>query len=83
MDCSPAQLLHDADGKKMFDAVIVISDRKVLDGQLQDAVKQLNKVDGYLKPLPPLRRKVEGTFQGTSWWHPNYWCDAPDLPLRS
>ncbi|MET3351504.1 UNVERIFIED_ORG: type I restriction enzyme R subunit [Arthrobacter sp. UYEF1] len=38
--------LHGADGAKMFDAVIVISDRKVLDGQLQDAVKQLNKKDG-------------------------------------
>lgn len=43
--------LHDASGKKMFDAVIVISDRKVLDGQLQDAVKQLNKTEGVFEAI--------------------------------
>jgi type I restriction enzyme R subunit len=43
--------LHDATGKKMFDAVIVISDRKVLDGQLQDAVKQLNKTEGVFEAI--------------------------------
>ncbi|MET4144428.1 type I restriction endonuclease [Arthrobacter sp. UYCo732] len=43
--------LHGVDGNKMFDAVIVISDRKVLDGQLQDAVKQLNKVDGVFEAI--------------------------------
>ncbi|MDQ0000464.1 type I restriction enzyme R subunit [Pseudarthrobacter sulfonivorans] len=43
--------LHGADGNKMFDAVIVISDRKVLDGQLQDAVKQLNKTDGVFEAI--------------------------------
>ncbi len=29
--------LHDADHKKVFDSVLVVSDRKVIDGQLQDA----------------------------------------------
>ncbi|TQJ33050.1 type I restriction endonuclease subunit R [Arthrobacter sp. SLBN-122] len=43
--------LHDANGMKIFDAVIVISDRKVLDGQLQEAVQQLNKTDGVFKAI--------------------------------
>ncbi|MGF9660647.1 type I restriction endonuclease [Arthrobacter crystallopoietes] len=43
--------LHDANGNKMFDSVIVISDRKVLDGQLQEAVQQLNKTDGVFKAI--------------------------------
>jgi type I restriction enzyme, R subunit len=34
--------LHTADNQKMFDKVLVISDRKVLDLQLQDAVRQVD-----------------------------------------
>jgi len=34
--------LHTADNQKMFDTVLVISDRKVLDRQLQDAVRQVD-----------------------------------------
>ncbi|MEV4691357.1 type I restriction endonuclease [Micromonospora echinospora] len=34
--------LHTADNQKMFDKVLVISDRKVLDRQLQDAVRQVD-----------------------------------------
>ena len=34
--------LHTAENQKMFDKVLVISDRKVLDRQLQDAVRQVD-----------------------------------------
>lgn len=45
-----ADLQH-ADGQKVFDAVIVISDRQVLDSQLQDAVDQLTHVTGKFQPI--------------------------------
>lgn len=43
--------LHDTDGKKMFDGVIVVSDRQVLDGQLQRAVEQLETKAGVFQPI--------------------------------
>jgi type I restriction enzyme R subunit len=43
--------LHDADGTKVFDGVIVVSDRQVLDGQLQRAVEQLETTAGVFQPI--------------------------------
>ncbi len=31
--------LHDANDKKVFDTVLVVSDRRLIDGQLQDAIR--------------------------------------------
>lgn len=38
--------LHDAENNKIFDSVIVITDRKVLDNQLQDTIYQFDHVEG-------------------------------------
>jgi type I restriction enzyme R subunit len=38
--------LHDADDRKVFDTVIVVTDRTVLDDQLQKAISQIEGVDG-------------------------------------
>ena len=43
--------LHKPDGTKMFDGVIVVSDRQVLDGQLQRAVEQLETTSGVFEPI--------------------------------
>lgn len=43
--------LHRQDGSKVFDGVIVISDRTVLDGQLQKAIEQLETVAGVFAPI--------------------------------
>ncbi|MGL3805637.1 type I restriction endonuclease subunit R [Paeniglutamicibacter sp. R2-26] len=43
--------LHRNDGSKLFDGVIVISDRTVLDGQLQKAIEQLETVAGVFAPI--------------------------------
>ena len=43
--------LHDADGGKVFDGIIVVSDRQVLDGQLQRAVEQLETTTGVFEPI--------------------------------
>ncbi|HEY8159122.1 MAG TPA: DEAD/DEAH box helicase family protein [Methylobacter sp.] len=38
--------LYDADGNKQFDSVIIVTDRTVLDDQLQDTIYQFEHVDG-------------------------------------
>lgn len=43
--------LHNEDGNKVFDSVIVIADRQVLDRQLQDAVDQLVTATGTFQPI--------------------------------
>ena len=38
--------LHDENNEKVFDSVIVVTDRTVLDDQLQKAIKQIEGTDG-------------------------------------
>ena len=41
--------LHDNSGKNVFDGVIVVTDRRVLDRQLSDTVKSFSQVTGLVK----------------------------------
>jgi type I restriction enzyme, R subunit len=43
--------LHDEDDRKVYDCVIVITDRQVLDRQLQDAVYQIEHAQGVVKTI--------------------------------
>ncbi|MCA1338293.1 type I restriction endonuclease subunit R, partial [Pseudooceanicola marinus] len=43
--------LHDASNKKIFDTVIVVSDRKVIDGQLQDAIFAFERTTGVVQTI--------------------------------
>ena len=43
--------LHDADHKKIFDSVLVVSDRNVIDGQLQDAVYGFERTAGVVATI--------------------------------
>src|SRR5699024_1622605 len=43
--------LHTQEGQKVFDNVLVISDRQVLNRQLQDAVDQLTTTTGTFQPI--------------------------------
>jgi type I restriction enzyme, R subunit len=43
--------LHNAHDQKVFDCVIVITDRKVLDKQLQDAIYQIEHAQGVVKAI--------------------------------
>jgi type I restriction enzyme R subunit len=43
--------LHGAQDQKVFDCVIVITDRRVLDDQLQDAVYQIEHAQGVVKAI--------------------------------
>ena len=43
--------LHDASDVKVFDCVVVITDRQVLDQQLQDAIYQIEHAQGVVKAI--------------------------------
>jgi len=43
--------LHDSDDRKVFDCVVVITDRRVLDQQLQDAIYQIEHAQGVVKAI--------------------------------
>ena len=43
--------LHDANGQKMFDSVLVVSDRNVIDGQLQEAVYGFERTAGVVATI--------------------------------
>ncbi|TVP98115.1 MAG: type I restriction endonuclease subunit R [Planctomycetaceae bacterium] len=43
--------LHDAQDTKVFDCVVVITDRQVLDRQLQDAIYQIEHAQGVVKAI--------------------------------
>ncbi|MDB5691702.1 MAG: Type site-specific restriction-modification system, (restriction) subunit and related helicase, partial [Alphaproteobacteria bacterium] len=43
--------LHDANDEKMFSTVIVVSDRRVIDGQLQDALFEFQRTAGVVETI--------------------------------
>src|SRR5206468_4318915 len=43
--------LHDAQDAKIYDCVVVITDRQVLDRQLQDAIYQIEHAQGVVKAI--------------------------------
>ena len=43
--------LHDVNDQKIFDCVVVITDRRVLDDQLQDAIYQIEHAQGVVKAI--------------------------------
>ena len=43
--------LHTADNKRVFDGVVVITDRRALDRHLQDAVYQIDHQQGVVKKI--------------------------------
>ncbi|MDE2686430.1 MAG: type I restriction endonuclease [Chloroflexota bacterium] len=58
--------LHDANDAKVFDCVIVITDRRVLDHQLQDAVYQIEHAQGVVKPIDrDSRQLAQALVDGT------------------
>lgn len=58
--------LHDAKDRKLFDCVIVITDRRVLDRQLQDAIYQIEHQQGVVKAIDKDSKQLaEALVDGT------------------
>ena len=51
------------DTNRIFDSVIVVTDRKVLDKQLQDTIKQVEQVDGVVHPVDATSAQLRGFLE--------------------
>lgn len=56
--------LHDTEDKKVFDSVVVITDRKVLDQQLQDTIYQFEHRQGVVQKIDEDSRQLTLALQG-------------------
>ena len=58
--------LHDADDRKIFDSVIVVTDRRVLDQQLQNTIYQFEHKQGVVQKIDEdTRQLVQALASGT------------------
>jgi type I restriction enzyme R subunit len=55
---------HPSDTKRMFDTVIVITDRKVLDKQLQRTIKSLERNTGVVNPVDLNSKQLQNLIEG-------------------
>ncbi|HYE35711.1 type I restriction endonuclease [Methylocaldum sp.] len=69
--------LHDAEDRKIFGSVIVITDRKVLDSQLQDTIYQfehqhgvVQKIDDNRKRKARTRKRISAPRTSSTRWSP-------------
>lgn len=58
--------LHDSEDNKIFDCILVITDRRVLDDQLQDAIYQIEHAQGVVKAIDQDSKQLaEALIDGT------------------
>ncbi len=55
--------LHDAGDRRVFDSIVVISDRKVLDRQLQTAMQQFEQTLGVVENIEKTSRQLKEALQ--------------------
>jgi len=56
--------LHDDDDEKVFDSVLVVTDRRVLDSQLQDAIYQIEHAQGVVRAIDQDSRQLAQALTG-------------------
>ena len=55
--------LHDADDRRVFDSIVVISDRRVLDRQLQAAMRQFEQTLGVVENIDSTSRQLKEALE--------------------
>src|SRR5438128_9457801 len=56
-------VLHDASDKRVFDSIIVITDRRVLDRQLQRTVRQFEQTMGVVENIDTTSRQLKQALE--------------------
>ena len=70
-DTSDAWLAHllthlyrsPTDTHRIFDSIIVVTNRRILDKQLQDTIKQVEQVDGVVQPVEATSAQLRGYLE--------------------
>jgi type I restriction enzyme R subunit len=55
--------LHDADDKRVFDSIVVITDRRILDRQLQQTVRQFEQTLGVVENIDTTSRQLQEALE--------------------
>jgi len=56
-------VLHDTEDKRVFDSIVVITDRRVLDRQLQRTVRQFEQTAGIVENIDTTSRQLKGALE--------------------
>ena len=56
--------LHDSSDRRVFDSIIVITDRRVLDRQLQSAMRQFEQTLGVVENIDKTSRQLKDALEG-------------------
>lgn len=56
-------VLHDANDERVFDSIVIISDRRVLDRQLQENVKQFEQTLGVVENIETTSRQLKDALE--------------------
>lgn len=56
-------VLHDADDRRVFDSIVVITDRRVLDRQLQTTMRQLEQTLGVVENIDTTSRQLKEALE--------------------
>ena len=56
-------ILHDADDKRVFDSIIVITDRRILDRQLQRTIRQFQQTLGVVENIDKTSKQLKKALQ--------------------
>ena len=56
-------ILHDAKDQRVFDSIIVITDRRVLDRQLQRNVRQFEQIEGIVENIDQTSRQLKEALE--------------------
>ena len=54
---------HETDKDRLFDSIIVVTDRRVLDWQLQNTIKQFEQTKGVVNPIDMNSAQLKGALQ--------------------
>ena len=56
--------LHDADDNRIFDTIVVVTDRRVLDRQLQKTIRSFEKTAGLVENIDATSRQLKEALEG-------------------
>jgi type I restriction enzyme R subunit len=56
-------VLHDGNDRRVFDSIVVITDRRVLDRQLQRTVRQFEQTDGLVENIDQTSRQLKAALE--------------------
>ncbi len=57
-------ILHDSEDRRVFDSIVVITDRRVIDRQLQSTVKQFEQTSGIVENIDKTSRQLKEALEG-------------------